>query len=93
MKPEDLDIKTKLIQLAEEASELSQACLKMVRQMDGQTPVSETDAKMHLLEEIADVALCSKVLTSKTDDVIVKGIIAAKYKRWEGRLEQKTATS
>ena len=92
MRPEDLDIKTKLIQLAEEAAELSQACLKLVRQMDGQTPVPETDCKMHLLEEIADVALCSKVITSKADDVIVKGIMGAKYKRWEGRLEQKTTS-
>lgn len=86
MRPEDLDIKTKLIQLAEEASELSQACLKLVRQIDGQTPVPETDCKMHLLEEIADVALCSKVLTSRVDDRIVTEIMAAKYKRWEQRL-------
>ena len=93
MRPEDLDIKTKLIQLAEEAAELSQACLKLIRQMDGQTPVPETDCKMHLLEEIADVALCSKVLTSRVDDRIVTEIMAAKYKRWEERLEQKTTTS
>ena len=91
MRPEDLPIKTKLIQLAEEASELSQASLKLVRQMDGQTPVTEADAKMHLLEEIADVMLCSKVLTSRVDDRIVTEIMSAKYKRWEDRLEQKTA--
>lgn len=89
MKPEDLDVKTKLIQLAEECSELSQACLKMVRQMDGQTPVPEMDCKMHLLEEIADVTLCSKILTSKADDRIVKGIMMQKAKRWEMRLDGK----
>lgn len=86
MKPEDLDIKTKLIQLAEECNELSQACLKMVRQMEGQTPVPEMDAKMHLLEEIADVMLCSEVITSRADDTIVKGIMRAKYQRWKERL-------
>lgn len=89
MKPEDLDLKTKLIQLAEEGVELSHACLKMVRVMDGSTPVPEMDAKMHLLEEIADVMLCSKVVTSKKDDTIVSGIMAAKYKRWEERLDGK----
>lgn len=86
MKPEDLPIETKLIQLAEEASELSQACLKLVRCRHGDTPVPEMDAKMHLLEEIADVLLCSKVLTSKADDRIVKGIMMQKAKRWEERL-------
>ena len=89
MKPQDLPIKTKLIQLAEEASELSQASLKLVRAMDGDTPVPEMDAKMHLLEEIADVALCSKVITSKTDDAIVKGIMMQKETRWEMRLDGK----
>ena len=89
MKPQDLPIKTKLIQLAEEASELSQASLKLVRAMDGDTPVPVMDAKLHLLEEIADVALCSKMLTSKADDRIVKGIMMQKETRWEMRLDGK----
>jgi len=94
MKPEDLPIETKLIQLAEEASELSQACLKLVRVHHGDTPVPEMDAKMHLLEELADVALCSKVITSKADDRIVKGIMMQKELRWEMRLnESQTETS
>lgn len=90
MKPEDLPIDVKLIQLAEEAAELSQAALKLVRARHGDTPVPETDAKMHLLEELADVALCSKVITSKADDRIVKGIMMQKAKRWEERLNGKT---
>ena len=90
MKPEDLPIDVKLIQLAEEAAELSQACLKLVRCMHGDTPVPEMDAKIHLLEELADVALCSKVITSKVDDKIVKGIMMQKAKRWEERLNGKT---
>ena len=91
MRPEDLPVKTKLIQLAEEAAELSQASLKLIRAMERNTPVTEMDAKMHLLEEIADVMLCSKVLTSRVDDRIVTETLAAKYRRWEERLEQKTA--
>jgi hypothetical protein len=52
------------------------------------------DAKMHLLEELADVALCSKVITSKADDRIVKGIMMQKELRWEMRLnESQTETS
>ena len=90
MKPGDLPVETKLIQLAEEASELSQASLKLVRSMRGDTPVPIMDAKLHLLEEIADVMLCSKVLTSKADDRIVKGIMVQKEKRWEERLNGKT---
>ena len=89
MKPQDLPIKTKLIQLSEEASELSQASLKLVRAMDGDTPVPVMDAKLHLLEEIADVTLCSKMLTSKADDRIVKGIMLQKETRWEIRLDGK----
>ena len=90
MKPQDLPLETKLIQLAEEASELSQACLKLVRVMHGDTPVPEMDAKMHLLEEIADVALCSNIITSKTDDRIIKGVMVQKERRWEMRLNGKT---
>lgn len=90
MIPQELPLETKLIQLAEEAAELSQASLKMLRAMHGDTPVPETDARMHLLEELADVALCSKVITSKVDDRIVKGIMMQKAKRWEERLNGKT---
>ena len=89
MKPQDLPLETKLIQLAEEASELSQACLKLVRVMHGDTPVPEMDAKMHLLEEIADVALWSNIITSKTDDRIIKGVMVQKEKRWEMRLNER----
>jgi hypothetical protein len=49
-------------QLAEEAAELCQASLKKVRAMRHETPVSEKDAKAHVLEEIADVEVMLVVL-------------------------------
>jgi NTP pyrophosphatase (non-canonical NTP hydrolase) len=86
MRPEELPERTKLIQLAEESAELAQAALKLIRSLDGDTPVSEVDARDHLREEIADVKLCADVLTSKADDYIVKSIYAKKYRRWEKRI-------
>ena len=44
-----------LRQLAEECNELSQAALKLIRAMRRETPMRETEAREHLVEEIADV--------------------------------------
>lgn len=46
-----------LITLAEECSELSQAALKYVRCMHGQTPKSKEQCLASIVEETADVAL------------------------------------
>lgn len=89
MRPEELPERTKLIQLAEESAELAQAALKLIRSLDGDTPVSEVDARDHLREEIADVKLCADVLTSKADDYIIKATYAQKYRRWEKRINGK----
>lgn len=86
MRPEDLPEETKLIQLAEELSEASQAALKMIRALRGDTPVSERDARDHLLEELADVKVCAGVLTTRADDTKIRNIAAQKYRRWERRL-------
>ena len=51
----NLPDKTRLIQLAEEASELSQACLKLVRVMDGDSPAPEQAVRDNLIEEIQAV--------------------------------------
>lgn len=53
MRPEDLPEETLLIQLAEEAVELSQACIKLYRAMHGDTPVSEADARDQFMKEIS----------------------------------------
>lgn len=86
MIPQELPIETRLIQLAEEASELSQASLKLVRSIEGNTPVQESEAKAHLLEEIADVFVCVFALVSESDMMAIEAISRQKSKRWEDRL-------
>ena len=55
-----------LEQTAEEASELSQACLKMARKIRGENPTPKTlhDILENLNEEIADVDLCCNELVN-----------------------------
>lgn len=89
MIPQELPIETRLIQLAEEASELSQASLKLVRSLDGDTPVPESEARAHLLEEIADVFVCTFALVSESDMMAIETISRQKSKRWEDRLNGK----
>lgn len=56
--------RSKLEQLAEEAAELAQAALKMIRAMssDNPTPIDAKTAWGNVLEEMADVQLCFDVL-------------------------------
>lgn len=72
--------------LAEESAELSQAALKMIRAIEGDTPVSEAEALSHLIEESADVLNGLIVtLTRKQWDSVIH-IMNRKLKRWEKRL-------
>lgn len=73
--------------LAEEASELAQAALKLRRAYDGKnaTPVSQEDAYDKLLEEIADVGLCIQMLD--INQVEVCKIRREKLERWIRRLK------
>ena len=48
-----------LCQLAEESSELSQACLKYRRACKGLTPKTKNEVYENLIEELADVLLNS----------------------------------
>lgn len=79
-----------LAQLAEEASELAQAALKMRRTLSdvNPTPVSRRKAEEGLLEEIADVKLCLHVggFEKVRDKIQVNRIISAKAERWLNRL-------
>ena len=61
MRPEDLPEKKLLIQIAEEGAELSKAALKVVRAMEGDTPVPEAEARKNLIEEMADVMLTIRI--------------------------------
>ena len=85
----DLPEDTRLIQLAEESSELAQACLKMVRVMDGDTPLPEQYVRDNLIEEIADVSVCMTALQDIAPLARVGEIITQKAQRWEDRLNGK----
>ncbi len=81
-----------LAQLAEEASELAQAALKVRRTIvkDNPTPVTRRQAEDSLLEEIADVKLCLHVCGYERvrDKIAVNRIISEKAERWRTRLEK-----
>lgn len=79
-----------LCQLAEEASELSQAALKLRRAINGRNPTPKTivECRHDLVEEVADVGLVLKYL-GLTDPEAVKErceIMSSKEYRWENRL-------
>lgn len=84
MKPEELPVEVRLVQLAEEASELSQAALKLIRARHGDTPVTPLQASAHLLEEMADVYVTALAL--EPDRMTIEAIARQKSKRWEERL-------
>ena len=75
--------------LAEEATELAHAALKLRRYVDGSnpTPVTEKEAVDNLLEEIGDVLLCLKVLGFPVNPDNYEEAMDAKLKRWVERLE------
>lgn len=82
-----------LAQLAEEASELSQAALKMRRAEDGKnpTPMSTNDGRLALLQEWADVNLCAMALSETGLDLgtyETQVIIESKANRWANRLSE-----
>lgn len=72
--------------LAEEAAELSQAALKLIRAIEGDTPVTETEALSNLIEEAADVLNGLIVtLTRKQWNSVIR-VMKRKLSRWEKRL-------
>ena len=89
-----LDEPELLCQLAEEASELSTAALKLRRAITkiNPTPKSEEECRDNLAEELADVSLCLDVLGIDTTDralmlTMVK-TVNRKCQRWVKRLEE-----
>jgi NTP pyrophosphatase (non-canonical NTP hydrolase) len=75
-----------LEQLAEEASELAQAALKLSRILRGEnpTPVTEEDAMTNLKEEFTDVVQCADQLLLEIDVTQLE----LKEKRWYDRIEE-----
>lgn len=81
-----------LCQLAEEASELAQAALKLKRAMEGTnpTPKSVEECVENMDEEIADVSLLVDLLGyNKREHLLSQGRVAQrKAERWLKRLEE-----
>jgi NTP pyrophosphatase (non-canonical NTP hydrolase) len=75
-----------LAQLAEEASELAHAALKLRRVRDGKnyTPVTFQEAYDQLKEEVSDVMLCLEVLGVDGD----RRTMEVKLERWADRLRK-----
>lgn len=74
------------LQLAEEASELSQAACKMARYLHGTNPVakSETSIRSDIVEEFSDVINCARHLAIP----IHEGLIINKNGRWIKRIKE-----
>lgn len=87
-----LNDETLLRQVAEEAAELGQAALKMIRTKDdvNPTPVTATEARAKLSEEIGDVLVAITALVVKSDALVDMGIVNAtvqiKPERWLMRI-------
>lgn len=77
--------------LAEEATELAQAALKMRRVLDGTspTPTTKEAAFEGLKEEIADVLLFLHLLDLDRQRVEYKKTMQRKIARWTDRLRKK----
>lgn len=80
-----------VMQLAEEAAELSAAAMKLARVLDGSnpTPVSEYFAMNAMLEEYADVVLCAEILGVYEEEMKkIEATKNMKLQRWVQRLEE-----
>ena len=79
-----------LEQLAEEASELAQAALKLARivRHENPTPVDYETAFYSMLEELGDVRLCTKVLEEKYGKLLTLRDERKKLKRWRQRIHE-----
>lgn len=101
-KVSDILPKTEILaQLAEEASELAQAALKLRRALDGTnpTPKNVAECEANFIEEFADIDNVINVLLDawfgddfKSEDEFwnaVREIEDSKYSRWLSRLEAK----
>ena len=82
-----LDRKLLIMQLAEESAELSQACLKYLRALDGTNLCAEQDQEVYMdsiVEEYSDVANVAEVAWIHLD----YELIANKAERWADRLKE-----
>ena len=80
-------------QMAEECAELNHAALKLVRAMNGETPLPITAARANLIEEIADVKNMLRVFESAILNTAelkeVSRIQDAKMQRFSDRIRER----
>lgn len=89
---ENLSYSELLTALAEEASELAQACLKLRRVItpnSSPTPTSKLKAKANLLEEIADVRVSIDMIIDQNMNSEIGNIYDMKLDRFVSRLNGK----
>ena len=92
---EKLDERTLLEQLAEEASEVVQAALKLIRAKrlnNNVTPKTEQEAMLNLMEEIEDFSIVITLLYRKDTKLLTTTGVTKwqnKWKRWAERLGYK----
>ncbi len=89
MSIKNLSEPVRLEQLAEEASELAHAALKLARILRGEspTPIGEAQARENLIEEIADVLVTVDAVTDTRMFQDIESYCTEKKDRWEQRLE------
>nr|DAQ07459.1 MAG TPA: nucleoside triphosphate pyrophosphohydrolase [Caudoviricetes sp.] len=73
--------------LAEEASELTKAALKLIRAngTNNFTPVTVDDAKANLIEELGDIAMIIDILGIK----VPQSSDNTKWNRWATRIKER----
>ncbi len=83
---DNLDRKEIIMQLAEEASELSQSCLKYIRALDGKNPFTEFDPEFYM-DRIIERYSCVLNAAETARIYIDYEIVVNKAERWVKRLK------
>lgn len=81
-----------LRQMAEEYAEAAQAALKLIRALNGETPVTPSEAMRKLIEEVADCDLMRDIFFCCTNPECIEGYIGTRNfktaRTWE-RLKER----
>jgi hypothetical protein len=86
MEIRDIPEDKRLRQLAEECSEGAQAALKLIRAYEGEKQLDKTACRFHLIEELADITVCTNAILTDVDRIAYFKYIGEKAKRWKERL-------
>lgn len=83
---DNLDRKEIIMQLAEEASELSQSCLKYIRALDGKNPFTEFDPEFYM-DRIIEKYSCVLNAAEAARIWVDFETMLIKAERWADRLK------